>query len=78
MDELEVECESAVAVVRDGSGKPAGLEMAMTKGLMQRGMHVKFRAKFTRKGTVEGIEILRDTANQDLRKQTTKEDVTDG
>ena len=78
LDELEIECESAVAVARDNDGNPVGLELTMSKGLLQRGMHVKFKAKFRRHGTVEGIEILRDTANQDLREQTKNEDLSDG
>ena len=67
LEEMEIECESAVKVVHDEEGNPAGLAMTLTKGLIKRTMHVKFRAKFGRRGTVEGIEILRDTANQDLK-----------
>ena len=67
LDELEIECESAVKVARSDEGEPTGLAMTMTKGLVKRTMHVKFRAKFGRRGTVEGLEILRDTANKDLR-----------
>ena len=67
LDELEIECESAVHVARDGDGNPTGLAMSMTKGLFNKGMHVRFRAKYTRQGLVEGIEILRAAGNQALQ-----------
>ena len=85
LDEMEIECTSAVKVSRDKKGEPNGLAMTMSRGLLRRGMHVKFRAKFTRTGSVEGIEILRDAANESLRKAlaganiktTIRKDVTD-
>ena len=77
LDEMGIECESAVSVARDDAGEPIGLEMTMSRGLFRRGMHVKFKAKFNRHGTVEAMEILRDTANRDLRDQTEK-GITDG
>ena len=67
LDEMEIECESAVTVSYDEEGNPKGLAMSMSQGLFKRGMHVKFRAKFCRRGTVEATEILRDTSNQALR-----------
>lgn len=68
LDELEIECESQVEVARDGQGEPTGLAMVLRRGLMRRGMHVKFKAKFKRDGRVEAIEILRDAGNEALRK----------
>ena len=68
LDEMEIECTSAVRVERNKKGEPVGLAMTMSKGLFRRGMHVKFRAKFSRKGTVEGVEILRDAYNESLRR----------
>ena len=69
LDEMEIVCESAVHVVHDKEGEPSGLALSMTKGLFNRGMHVKFRAKFTRGGTVEALEILRDAGNDALRQE---------
>ena len=67
LEEMEIECESAVQVEYDADGEPTGLAMSMKRGIPYRDMHVKFRAKFNRRGTVEAFEILRDTANADLR-----------
>ena len=69
LDEFEIECESAVRVSRDEDGEPTGLAILMSRGLLRRGMHVKFRAQFSRTGTVEAVEILRDAANEALRKE---------
>ena len=69
LKQLELECESAVVVARDDEGEPIGLAMTMTKGLVKRKMHVKFRATFEKQGTVEAFEILRDTANNDMRNE---------
>ena len=68
LDEMEIECESGVRVSRDENGEPVGLAMTLNKGLLRHGMHVRFRAKFCRRGRVEGIEILRDAANESLRR----------
>ena len=51
LDELEIECESSVAVSYDGKGEPIGLAIALNRGLFQKQMHVKFKAKFNRRGT---------------------------
>ena len=67
LDEMEIECESTVKVARDDDGKPIGLAMTLSQGLHQRGMSVKFKAKFSRRGQVEAIEILRDAANKGLQ-----------
>ena len=71
MDELEIECESAVHVAHDDDGKAKGLAMSMKNGLFKKGMQVKFRAKFVRSGNIEAIEILRDAGNDALRKHLT-------
>ena len=76
LDEMEIECESAVHVTHDDNGNPQGLAMSMSRGLFQRGMHVKFRAKFARSGSVEALEILRDAGNEVLRKEIEKLDIT--
>ena len=52
----------------DKKGEPLGLAISMSRGLLKKKMHVKFRAKFSKRGMVEGIEILRDIANDALRK----------
>ena len=41
--------------------------MSLSKGLFKKGMHVRFKAKFSRNGLVEGIEILRAAGNESLR-----------
>ena len=68
LDEMVIECESAVHVARDEEGTPTGLAMSMSKGLFKRGMHVKFKATFRRTGQVEGIEILRQAGNEALNR----------
>ena len=78
LDEMEIECESAVKVEHDENGNPTGLSMTMTKGLFTRGMHVKFKAKFSRKGTVEAVEILREAANHALRNALNSEGIKIG
>ena len=72
LDELEIECESSVHVAHHDSGEPIGLAMSMKRGLFERDMHVKFRAIFRRRGTIEAVEILRDTSNSLLKKELEK------
>ena len=72
LDEMEIECESAVHVSHDEEGNPSGLAMSMTRGLFRRGMHVKFKATFKRSGSVEALEILRDAGNEALRLEVTR------
>ena len=67
LDRFEIECESEVYPVHDENGEPAGLAMPMKRRLFRHGMHVKFKASFSRSGTIEGIEILRDAGNNSLR-----------
>lgn len=69
LDELEIECESGVEVAKDADGTPIGLAMTMRRGLVSRGMHVKFKAKYVRKGKIESVEILRDAGNDLLRRE---------
>ena len=66
LDKMEIECESHVYATYDDAGEPAGLAMPMTRGLLRKGMHVKFKAKFGRSGMVEALEILRDASNKSL------------
>ena len=76
LDELEIECESDVTVSHDKNGEPLGLAISMSRGLLKKKMHVKFRAKFSRRGTVEGIEILRDSSNDALRQALKAQNIT--
>ena len=76
LDELEIECESAVHVVHDDKGEPQGLAMSMSRGLFNRGMHVKFKATFNRSGSVEALEILRDAGNEALRREVQELNIT--
>ena len=76
LDEMEIECESDVTVAYDKDGDPKGLSISMSRGLLKKKMHVKFRAKFSKRGMVEGIEILRDIANDALRKAAKTQNIT--
>ena len=76
LDELEVECESDVSVSYNDDGKPIGLAMSMHRNLFKRCMHVKFKAKFSKRGEVEGIEVLRDVANEALRQTLVAQNIT--
>ena len=69
LEEMEIECESAVKVSHDENGEPVGLAIMMTRGLFSRATHVKFKAKFHRHGTIEAVEILRDASNEVLRRE---------
>ena len=75
LDELEIECESSVHVAYDDNDEPIGLAMSMKKGLFERDMHVKFRAKFRRRGTIEGLEVLRDASNAALSQELERIDM---
>ena len=67
LDELEIECESSVHIARDENGEAAGLAISMSKGLFKKGMNVTFRAKYSRSGMIEAVEILRTRGNEVLK-----------
>lgn len=75
LDEFEIECESAVEPAIDADGNVEGLALTMSRGVLSRKMHVKFKAKFVRNGKVESVEIMRDAGNNLLRRDIEKANI---
>ena len=75
LKKLTIETETDVERIRTvdkSKGFSPKLKMSMTKGLFQRGVHVKILAEYETGSELEAIEVLRERADEKVREAIEK------